>query len=76
MTSNWRPMKSPCKNCVIKLEGRPAWNTSIVIAGWEPMEYRHTDPGGCTTPGVYSGCNKYEEWKEGSDEDEWIETLQ
>lgn len=61
----WRRVKSSCINCVAPIDSRPIFGFSICIHGIEPMDYRHREgAGGCTKPLVYSGWNKYREWKE------------
>ncbi len=66
----WRPLKSSCTNCLKPLEGRPKFSGGrVVLAGCEPMEYRHTD--GTTvcvihnTPRPYSDWGQFADWEKG-----------
>lgn len=42
--SEWRSMKRPCMHCGGALEAKPLYS-SFMIAGFEPMEYRHKASG-------------------------------
>ncbi len=63
----WRDLQTSCNHCGAGLEGRPKTPTTMVIQGWEPMEYRHitSKSPSCTVTyqaQPYTDCGQYNQW--------------